>query len=445
VSNDGIIQYELERFRSEHGITTQIPDELVEYYYRRDHHRDEQMEIVGVLSTGQGIGLCPMEKESGQMIVMVPFTAPGDVVRVKIGKHHGEYAEGEVLQMIQRSDKRNDRLVKCQHFTKCSGCQLQMLSYEDQLEFKTNVVQNAYERFGFDIDSTPIERTVGSPLQYNYRTKLTPHFGSRRDKITLGFETSGVKRLFDLDHCHIATDVINRGLKEDREQLEAIVRQYKRGGTILMRDTSVDGVQSYTTNHKEIVTQEFGGYRFQFPAGEFFQNNNSILPLLLDHIREYIDPVRHKNLVDTYCGSGFFGISLSESTGKLIGIEISKGNLEFARRNARLNRLKNSEFQLGSSEEIFKDLDGLDPRETIVILDPSRKGSTHDYLTQLSHFQPSLIVYISCNVQSQARDLQFFLKETANGHQYQLKSVRGYDFFPQTKHVESLAILQLER
>lgn len=427
VAKDGILDHELARMSKELGL---IPNQ--------DHVDGVvELQIDRLLSTGHGAGAV------GQRMVVVPFTVPGDFVKAELGRVHDHYIEGKVIEVLNAGAIRDDTKISCKHFGHCSGCQLQMVPYENQLEFKTQVVHNAYRQFGFDTDTLPIHSTVPSPLEYNYRTKLTPHFGPKRDAIKLGFEGMN-RRLFDLDRCEIATEILNKGLKDDRLVLESIVRRYKKAGTVLLRDKSVNGVEGYTTNHREVVTQQIGDYKFQFPAGEFFQNNNSILPLLLDHIGEFIEPQRHKNLVDTYCGSGFFGISLSKDIDQLVGIEISKGSLQYAKSNADLNGLKNAEFLLGSSEEIFKGLDRLRPEETVVILDPSRKGSNEDYLSQLSHFRPSVIIYVSCNVHSQARDLQYFFNETVNGAQYETATIRGYDFFPQTKHVESLAVLRLK-
>ncbi|CDR37604.1 CYFA0S01e13124g1_1 [Cyberlindnera fabianii] len=448
-ASDGILQHEIQQLAHDLGITSYTNSaETIQAYRQRGHTRIiEDLKIIRISSTGSGLGVCVSETDpDARVIVVVPFTTVGDIIKVELGVHFEKYAEGHIVQVQMSSGLRRDDLVQCKHFTKCSGCQLQMMSYQDQLQFKTNVVKNAYAQFGFETETLPIGGTVGSPLQYGYRTKLTPHFNSDRKNIMLGFERAGLgKGLFNVDSCSIATDVLSNALTEDRDDLENIVRRYKKFGTVLLRDKSVDGKQEYTTNHTEIITQQINEFRFQFPAGEFFQNNKSILPVLLDHVREYIDPTKHRNIVDTYCGSGFFGISLSKSAEKLIGIEISKGSLAFAKQNADLNDVKNASFLLGSSEEIFKGLDSFNPEETIVILDPSRKGSNEDYLTQLSAFKPSLIVYVSCNVFSQARDLQFFCNQTENGQEYELKTIRGYDFFPQTKHVESLAILELRK
>lgn len=449
-SNAGIIQHELKSISSElQIITVTTSKELEAHYRKRDNFRTaSNVEIIKLSSTGKGIAIVKSEESPGNsLFVLVPFTLPGDVIDLRIGIHHEFYAEGHLLSIVKPSQIRNDKLITCQYFNSCSGCQLQMLPYKSQLDFKTDVIKAAFSQFGFKVEQLPVKGTVESPLQHNYRTKITPHFNSNRKDIKIGFEGDfdGRKRIFNLNSCSIATPVLNRALVEDRKKLVEIVRSYKKSGTILLRDTTlpIDTSPSYTTDHKQIITQEVNGFRFQFPAGEFFQNNPSILPSLISTISFYIDSSKHKLVVDTYCGSGFLGISLSDKFEQLLGIEISKGNLEFASHNAKLNNIENARFLLGSSEEIFSSLpSNINNDETVVILDPSRKGSTESYMDQLAEFEPDLIVYVSCNVFSQARDLDYFLNKTENGALYDIQVVQGWDFFPQTKHVESLVVLK---
>lgn len=446
-SAEGIMLYELFGFIKEQNIINyQIPDSTIEYYLDFKNLKTiENLEILEVNSNGQGIAVLPSDHDplNSKTIILVPFVTKGDIIQAKIGIHHKLFAEGHLLRVVKSSKLRNDRLIKCKHFTECSGCQLQMLPYDEQLKFKKNIVIKAFKKYGLN---APIQDTVASPLQYEYRTKLTPHFNSNRSNIMIGFEKSGIGRgMFNVRECEIARPVISNALKNDRHILEGIVRKYKKSGTILLRDKSIDGNIGYTTNHTEIISQKINDFVFQFPAGEFFQNNNSILPILINDISLDLKRLDLKNLVDTYCGSGFIGISLSNHIEKLIGIEISAGNLKMASENAKLNGLTSSQFILGSSEEIFKDLNEIKPEETCIVLDPSRKGSSHSYLSQLSSFKPKLIVYVSCNVFTQARDLAYFIKNTENGSKYELKTVQGFDFFPQTKHVESLAILELKK
>lgn len=188
----------------------------------------------------------------------------------------------------------------------------------------------------------------------------------------------------------------------------------------------------------------------------FFQNNNSILIPVLEYIKYHIGlgAKLYKYLVDTYCGVGFFGISLSKlipKEGKVFGIELSERSINFATHNAMLNGLevpKRMQFISGSADSMFKNEEflnsGIKGKESIVIMDPSRKGSTELFMRQLLEFKPKLIIYVSCNVFTQARDLSLFNKLQEEGSiSYRVRDVVGFDFFPQTKHVETVAVLEL--
>lgn len=445
-----VLSKELRGIADELGIDNyQNTAEIVGYYRRQDHFRTvKNVEITHQLTSGQGVAVVENETEGRKLFVLVPFALKGDVVDLTISFHHFEHSDGFIDRIVRPSPQRNDSLVQCEHFGDCSGCQFQMLSYEDQLKFKSNALKTAYKQFGFDVASLPFENCVPSPLQYKYRTKLTPHFNGNKDphQVKIGFDNVSVNgsNLINIRQCPIATDALSRAFSEEREKLVDIALSYERRGGMLLRDKSVPslGIQGYTSEYGEVIAQKVGDYLFKFKAGEFFQVNTSILPLIIQDIQQYIDPKKHKTLVDTYCGNGLFGISLSKHVQNVLGIEISVGNVEFARINAKLNRLKNSKFILGSSEEIFKSLRSLNPAQSVVLMDPSRKGSTRDFLNQLSSFEPDLVVYVSCNVHSQARDLDYFLNSTPNGRNYQILTIKGYDFFPQTKHVESFAVLK---
>lgn len=149
--------------------------------------------------------------------------------------------------------------------------------------------------------------------------------------------------------------------------------------------------------------------------------------------------------VDAYCGSGLFTVTCSSEFERSIGVEISAPSIEYARRNCELNSISNARFVLGSAERLFSDLD-FSGADTAVVLDPPRKGCDQVFLDQLMAFAPARIVYVSCNVHTQARDVDFICKaKTPSGSSYRLDSVCGFDLFPQTHHVESVAVLTLER
>jgi tRNA (uracil-5-)-methyltransferase len=193
--------------------------------------------------------------------------------------------------------------------------------------------------------------------------------------------------------------------------------------------------------------------------GSFFQNNNSILPDLIayvgDQLRAATAEAQPRYLVDAYCGSGLFSISLASRFDRVKGVEISGESVRAATHNATLNKVENVAFIEGKAEAIFAvrhrlsvstDLDltfgtqSIDfaASETTVIVDPPRKGCDEPFLAQLVAFAPASIVYVSCSVHTQAPDVGYLVTKGA----YDLVSLRGVDLFPQTHHVESVAVLR---
>ena len=173
------------------------------------------------------------------------------------------------------------------------------------------------------------------------------------------------------------------------------------------------------------------------------------------------------HLVDTYCGAGFFAISLAPHFSVVTGVEISVESIRSARHNAQLNSLppppeseasktiktETITFTAGKSESIFESVSSFPPDKTVVIIDPPRKGCDKAFLDQLVRFRPKKLVYVSCNVHTQARDIGDLLRmmekagsgedESVKGQTYVIESLRGFDLFPQTAHVESVAVLTL--
>lgn len=225
------------------------------------------------------------------------------------------------------------------------------------------------------------------------------------------------------------------------------------------------------TDHKATVRERVGQTLFEFPAGSFFQNNNAVLPSLVDYVRDAIfssnpEP-RPTHLVDTYCGSGLFAISLAPNFVHVTGVEISVDSITSAKHNAQLNDLPPSSptpsaltesitFSAGKSETIFSSVSHFPAEKTVVIIDPPRKGCDKPFLEQLVRFRPAKLAYVSCNVHTQARDVGDPIRMmekaggTADGDEggkrqaYVVDSLRGLDLFPQTSHVESIAVLTLK-
>ncbi|KAJ4158073.1 uncharacterized protein LMH87_008618 [Akanthomyces muscarius] len=446
-----------------------------------------EAEVHELSSTGDGLAMV----SGSDQVYIVPFTVPGDTVRIKVIRHvPGEgHSHADFLSVVTPSPLRDDSRVKCQYFAKCGGCQFQMLDYAEQLRRKRRIVVKAYANFSnLPQELLPeIHDTIGSPLQYGYRTKLTPHFDgppgyrpSKRGKNPatpflscpdIGFMQKGRRKVLDIEDCPIGTEAVRLGNTRERKRMQEEYTNYKRGATLLLRENTArhpkdseaaaadlapyttksetDGfvdVKSCETDSKATTTEYIGDYIFTNPAGSFFQNNNSILPVFTSYIRDRILPTTAdkpiKYLIDAYSGSGLFTITLSSVFQHSVGIDIAGQSIEYARKNAALNGLGEDRcrFIAADAGELFKSVT-YDADETVVVLDPPRKGCDASFLSQLRRFGPRRVLYVSCNVHTQARDVGVLVRGEGEGRRYAIESLVGFDFFPQTGHVEGVAIL----
>ena len=186
-------------------------------------------------------------------------------------------------------------------------------------------------------------------------------------------------------------------------------------------------------DHNEKVECVVNGHRFRFIAGEFFQNN----PFLLPRFAEFVvkSAVGPTNLIDAYCGVGFFGILSASNFNNVIGVEINKNAIKLANENAEMNGVGNISFISGVAEKIFDNVN-FNGNSTSVIIDPPRAGCDAKFLDQLLNFCPEKIVYVSCAPDTQARDLKILSK------MYDAVEIQPFDMFPQTRHIENVVILR---
>lgn len=449
-----------------------------------------EVKVESISSTGDGLAI----HSSSKQIYVVPFTSPGDVVKAKVIRHfpREHYSLADFVSVVTPGPLRDDSRINCKYFSSCSGCQFQMLDYPTQLGHKKSIVERAYKNFSqLPPELVPvIQDTIGSPLQYGYRTKLTPHFDGppgyrsrvdRRNGVQktfeevppIGFMAKGKRATLDIEDCPIGTDAVRMGMKRERVRVAEELEKYKKGATILLRestsrvpnddpkaaDSPPDTIKVKSATHTDFKTcitdnnatstEYIDDFSFSNPAGVFFQNNNSILPVFTQYIRDHILPPPNdsapaiKYLIDAYSGSGLFTITLSSLFTSSTGIDIAASSITSARENAALNNLPPSQctFIAADAPELFKSVTYPND-ETVVVIDPPRKGCDEGFLKQLLGFAPRRVVYVSCNVHTQARDVGFLVRGVEGmGSRYEIESLRGFDFFPQTGHVEGVAVL----
>ncbi|KAI0825299.1 S-adenosyl-L-methionine-dependent methyltransferase [Trametes gibbosa] len=452
-------------------------------------------------STGESLSLATSNNR--KWVIVTPLSLPGERIRVRIYRHSRLHSHADLLEVIQPNPEWRDMsLVQCKYFGTCAGCQYQMLPYEKQLDLKRQTVVEAYKHYSsIPPDLVPsIRPTIGSPLQYGYRTKLTPHFqrppfafqkaqkrgdapviDGKPDWLNIGFHKVGTRHILDIEECPIATPVINKALGPVRDNIIANIAKFKNGATLLLRDSlrpdasaeinksvgngaAEDDEHVCITDQKGSVRERVGDKLFQYTAGTFFQNNNSALIPLTDYVRNAIFPPadakcvvtgqdKPTHLVDAYCGSGLFSIMLAPHFARVAGIELSAESIRAAQRNAELNALNAQKvsFMAGDAANIFDTVQDFPRDRTALVIDPPRKGTDERFIDQMLAFGAGTVVYVSCNVHTQARDVGMILKKSAEkpgqagvvDRKYVLESLSGLDLFPQTAHVEAIAVLRL--
>jgi len=443
------------------------------------YHAELELEISTLTNLGVGLGrvALPISGRSSLVthhstqpgsgwVIMVAFTLPGERVRARVYRNHKNYSEADLLEVLTPSPHRV--VPRCPLFGRCGGCQYQHLTYTEQLNWKRRQVEELLQHLAGV--TFPVAPVIGSPREFGYRSKITPHFQVGRDGPPgrppeigapsgralppIGFLQQGSRfALIDVPQCPIATPEINAKLGEVRAetQRKLAAGEYPRGATLLLRHaqegvvTDYDAViheviplpapdSSLVTRHSSLATAQ--PLRLHFLARDFFQNNPFILPAFAGYVREQAAASGARFLVDAYCGSGLFALACAPAFERVAGVEVSETSIRFARENAAANGRANATFQAGDAAQIFAGLT-FPPADTVVVIDPPRKGCDESFLQQLLAFAPRGIVYVSCDPATQMRDLKNFL---AAG--YALTAVQPFDLFPQTRHLECVITLR---
>lgn len=389
------------------------------------YHQEIELEIENLSNQGHGVG------RVDNWVVFVPFSLPGERVKVRIYKNEKNCSHADLLEVITPSPHRVT--PQCPVFGYCGGCQYQHLDYASQLEWKTAQVADLLRlQAGLEL---PVRPAIASPRTYGYRSKITPHFHKPKDAKmgNIGFLRTGSRsEVCDVKQCPIAMEEINLALSLLRKSVQQAAAQYKRGATLLMRVSE----GSVITNNNAVCTESVGELTFNFLAGDFFQNNPYILPEFTGYVARQACAEGARYLVDAYCGSGLFALTLAPHFEKVLGVEVSETSADWARANARSNGITHASFLAASAEAIFEQVD-FPAKESAVVIDPPRKGCDMAFLNQLFAFGPARVVYVSCNPATQIRDLAEFDKAG-----YEVVEVQPFDLFPQTKHLECVATLR---
>jgi 23S rRNA (uracil1939-C5)-methyltransferase len=464
---------------------------------KRKKIRLEQQEVSAYAADGK----CIIRHEN--KVIFVAGAVPGDVVDIFVTKNKKDWAEAIVTKFHSYSKDRIEPF--CEHFGVCGGCKWQMLPYTHQTMYKQQQVQDQLTRIGkvSTAEYLPIKACVQQKL---YRNKLQFTFSNKRYLTSAELNDETVKpdanvvgyhapqlfdKVIDIYQCYLQEEPANKlrnALRDFAHQHQLTfydlrahqgfmrlitIRTTSIGHTLVNmmfgenKPEQIELVMSfiattfpevnslyYTINTKlndsaydltpvlykgqAQIQEQLGKYIFNISPHSFFQTNTTQAVELYSIAKNFAGLTGKEVLYDLYCGTGSIGIFCSDAAAKIIGVETIADAIEDAKVNAKINKVSNASFFAGDvidicTEHFFAE----HGKPDVIITDPPRAGMHADLVNTLLNIEAPKIVYVSCNPATQARDLFLLQKK------YKVVKVQAVDMFPQTHHVESVALLEL--
>jgi 23S rRNA (uracil1939-C5)-methyltransferase len=417
-------------------------------------------------------------------VVFVRDAVPGDRVRARITKRKRAYAEARAVELIEPSPERIPPVAD--H----PGAPWQVLPYERQLEVKAEQVADALKRIGH-LEGFELEPIVPAVAQWRYRNKLEYSFGTADDgSLVCGFHAPGSwERIVHVEDCLLASERGNaarraalewcraHGLRAyDRRAQEGllrnlVVREGRRTGELQVRLVTSDervsldgfpeavgadsvmwtraadvgettlGGASEVLHGTEAIDEELtvagSDLRFRLSAEAFFQTNTEMAERLYGTAVEFAGLQGWERVYDLFCGIGTIGLALAPRAGEVWGLEIVEEAIADAISNARRNEIANARFFAGDVRLALRELAEEAGRPDVLVVDPPRAGLSAKIVRRIVETAPKRIVYVSCNPTTLAPNAAQLVEAG-----WQLKRVRPVDMFPQTPHIECVALLE---
>lgn len=429
---------------------------------------------------GEGIG------SVDGFTVFVPRALPGETVTAEITLLKKSYALGKLLSIEQESPFRT--VPECPVYENCGGCQLSHLTYEGQLDMKYRRVKDVIERIAGESGDL-VKPVLPAAHPFAYRNKMAVPAGLVKGKAALGCYRQGSHDIIPVSSCAIQKEENNRLLQFARRFIEkygiSVYDEKTRKGSLrhVMGRVGDDGkvmvvlvtasktlpeekrwieeiqkelpetvslwhnIQPKPGNTilgtkirhlwgRETLTASLCGLRFEVSPYSFFQVHKEQAEILYEKALAYADLKGGETVIDAYCGTGTISLCLAKKAKQVIGIEIVKPAIKDAKKNAKKNHMENTEFYAADAGKFMPQLyrKGLVP--DVIVMDPVRAGCSEEVLKAAAGMNPKRIVYVSCNPATFARDAKILKSEG-----YEIKEIQPVDMFPQTMHVETVALL----
>lgn len=419
--------------------------------------------------------------------LLIPGAFPGETVLYQLEYQGQHRSGGRLLRVVSRAPERIKSPCPIEHA--CLGCPLISMQYKAQLQLKQNKVQAAFARYDSLKDVRP-EAVMGAEHRLGYRTNAKLAIAKEQGKVRIGLYRRGTHDVVDLKDCSLHHPLINRILAVVKEEIEhqgiwvydprkrrgllryLLIRVAPHSGEALVtfvtserdyRQTThlakwlvkkvpevvsvqmnvnasegnvILGRQTYKLIGHRTLRDQVGETRLAISPASFFQVNHEQAESIYALVREWAELTVEQVAIDVYCGIGGIALNLARDAGEVLGIEVVEDAVHNARDNARLNRLDNCRFSAGDAKELLQDLQGAVAPGFVATVNPPRKGCDREVLDALSGLQPRTLIYVSCNPESLADDLDHLCR---NG--WRVDKVQPVDMFPQTPHVETVVKL----
>ncbi len=391
---------------------------------------------------GESLGRLPDDRA-----VFVPYTLPGETVRVRLVEEKRGYARAELVEVLEPSTERIE--PRCSHFTQCGGCHYQHIPYEVQLQAKTDILRDQLKRIG-KLEHPPVCPIIPSPQPWNYRNHFQFHLAPDGK---LGFRAPRSHKVIPIGECHLLQTPLNEIWPlldiESIPGLDRVGLRLGAGDDILLTlessdpnpvELSVDFPISVVhlgpggclvLAGDEYTIIEVAGRPFKVSAGSFFQVNTPMAEAMVQHLLDNLSLTSETSVIDAYCGVGLFSAFLAPRVKRLIGIESSPSACDDFVVN--LDEFDNVELYEAPVADTLPQLKP-DSASEVLVVDPPRAGLGRRTLDGILSLGPKVIAYISCDPATLSRDAR---RLTEGG--YQLRQVTPFDLFPQTYHIESIS------
>lgn len=421
------------------------------------------MALTGMAHRGPAVG-----RIDGQ-VVFAFYGIPEERVKVQLERRRKKYLHGRVVEVLEPSPDRVE--PRCPYYGACGGCQWQHIAYAAQVRLKQQVVEEQFARIGKQAVGVDAVYVPQSPWEYRYGCEIAL---SRE----AGFRQRGSRRVVEVENCAISHPLISRLLAtlnamiRDGRIPDLWGRNWVETRVIPQGDNTrlaliLEGVRnvdleaepelravldalasipeavsvSYRTPSGQVrpfagealVGIELMGKSIRFPPGAFFQANVDMLPAAIERMRALAAVRPDETVLDLYCGVGIFGLFMASDAQHVIGVEVDKQAIAAARKTAADWGLRNIDFWDLPAEKVTENL----PQADVAVVDPPRTGMDPRVLHAVAGSAPSRIVYLSCEPSTLARDAALLQEEG-----YRVDRLELFDFFPQTYHIESLALFR---